>query len=165
VLPYEGAREGRHLYYQANMLLALEKMKKKKWARTLELCRDARLWPEHLGVGKPYDSDERLEDFITAVVLRRQGKTEPAGQYLQRVVEYTKKNMAPSSPYHYLAVLALKQLDRQKQAGEVLKRWLKKFPRDKIALWCQSHFNGKLIPAPKIKIHAREFRLLLRLLR
>lgn len=165
VLPYEGAREGRHLYHQANMLLAIQTMKQKKWHKTLQLCRQARLWPEHLGVGKPYDPDERLEDYITALVLHRQGETGPAGRYLQRVIEYTQSHMESSGPNHYLAVLALRRLGRQKQAGEMLVRWLKKFPQDKIAQWCRAHFSGKSIPAPKITPRSREFTLLLQLLK
>ena len=164
VLPYEGAREGRNLYYQANIQLAIQRLKQKNRAKILYSCQQARLWPENLGVGKPYDADERMEDFITAMAHGLQGDKRLSHQYFQRVIEYTRKHLQQSHPYHYLALLVLKQLNRSEDASALLKTWVNKFPDDKITRWCQAHFNGKPIPKPKLAPDSREFSLLVKLL-
>lgn len=75
VLPYEGAGEAHVLYRQAKLKLATEAIEAKKWGAARELIAAARVWPERLGAGKPYDADgdERLEDSLLAVVHERSG--------------------------------------------------------------------------------------------
>ena len=165
VLPYEGAREGRNLYYQANILLAIQRLKQKNRAKVLYSCQQARLWQENLGVGKPYDEDERMEDFITAKVYQLKGDQKLSNQHYLKVIEFTKKQLHQSSPYHYLAVLALKHLEKENEASVLLKSWQHKFPNDKIAQWCQAHFNGKHFLPHKITPPSREFTLLLILIK
>ena len=45
------------------------------------------MWPENLGVGRPYDDlvDERTEDWLSAVLYKRLGNTEKAEEYLSRL--------------------------------------------------------------------------------
>jgi len=64
VLPYEGASEGRVLYEKAHLLLAGENIRNKKYEEALAHIAKSRQWPEHLGVGKPYNPDERLQDVM-----------------------------------------------------------------------------------------------------
>ena len=64
VLPYENASEGRVLYEKAHLLLAGEDIRNRKYDDALAHIAKSREWPEHLGVGKPYDPDERLQAFM-----------------------------------------------------------------------------------------------------
>ena len=68
VIPYEGSIEGRRLYREAHLMLAVEALKKGDTRGAQREVDAARLWPENLGAGKPYpaDVDERLEDFLAA---------------------------------------------------------------------------------------------------
>lgn len=77
ILPYEGAREGRNLYRRANLLRAAGLIKKGKYKEALIYIADARQWPEHLGVGRPYDTDEHLEDYLENLCRDKKGLTEP----------------------------------------------------------------------------------------
>ena len=43
---------------------ALDLIKSKKYNKALESITRAKQWLPNLGVGKPYDVDERMEDFI-----------------------------------------------------------------------------------------------------
>ena len=66
VIPYEGATDGRRLYKEAHLMLAVKAMQDKKYKIGVAEIGKAREWPERLGVGKPYqeDIDERLEQFL-----------------------------------------------------------------------------------------------------
>ena len=68
VIPYEGSIEGRRLYREAHLMLAVEALRKGDTRGAQREVDAARLWPENLGAGKPYpaDVDERLEDFLAA---------------------------------------------------------------------------------------------------
>lgn len=64
VLPNEGASEGRNVWRETNLLAAIDAIVAKEWNQALAFIAAARTWPENLGVGKPFDVDERLEDFL-----------------------------------------------------------------------------------------------------
>jgi hypothetical protein len=68
VLPNEGASEGRTVYREAWLYCALQNVAAGNYHNALADVEQSKLWPEHLGVGKPFDEDIdlRTEDFITA---------------------------------------------------------------------------------------------------
>jgi len=74
VLPYENASEGRILYEKAHLLLAGEKIGAGNFEEALVHIRKSRDWPENLGAGKPYDPDERLQDFLEYYCGRELGR-------------------------------------------------------------------------------------------
>jgi Tfp pilus assembly protein PilF len=75
VLPYEGRHDGHVLYRQAKLMLAVQAIRAQQWDSAAALIAAARLWPERLGAGKPYDADidARLEDLLLADVRYRSG--------------------------------------------------------------------------------------------
>ena len=74
VLPYENASEGRVLYEKAHLLLAGENIRNKKYEEALAHVAKSKEWPEHLGVGKPYDPDERLQALMESHCNGKLGK-------------------------------------------------------------------------------------------
>ncbi|MDO3644728.1 DUF5107 domain-containing protein [Mucilaginibacter sp. L3T2-6] len=83
VLPYEGSRDGHKLYEQTKLMLALELIKAKKTGEAERKVKEARGWPEHLGVGAPYPNlvDDKLEDDMDSVIrLLKQQKQVHAKQ-------------------------------------------------------------------------------------
>lgn len=87
ILPYEGAREGRNLYRQANLLTAAQLIKKGNGTEALTYIADARRWPENLGVGKPYDTDEGLENYLEKLCRGEKELTPPSEAKDSRLVE------------------------------------------------------------------------------
>jgi tetratricopeptide (TPR) repeat protein len=78
VLPYENASEGRVLFEKAHLLLAGENIRNRKYEEALSHISKSKEWPEHLGVGKPYNPDERLQGLMESYCNAKQGKkTEP----------------------------------------------------------------------------------------
>ena len=72
VLPYEGAKDGHKLYEQTKLELALQLIVKDRLQDALKKVKEARLWPEHLGVGAPYpeDVDSSLENSMDELIKR-----------------------------------------------------------------------------------------------
>jgi len=91
VLPFEGAYEGRHLYEWAHYGYALKLMQKQQYAQAEKVLLAAKEWPENLGVGKPYDSDERMADYLLYQLYTKQKQTEKAIFFKDKVVEYTRR--------------------------------------------------------------------------
>jgi tetratricopeptide (TPR) repeat protein len=92
VIPYEGATDGRRLYKEAHLMLAVKAMHNKKYKKAVDEITIARQWPERLGVGKPYteDIDERLEQFLLYQCFTQlQDKTKAAA-----ALEQIKQNKA-----------------------------------------------------------------------
>ncbi|MDR2041932.1 MAG: DUF5107 domain-containing protein [Tannerella sp.] len=73
VLPNEGAYEGRRVYRKAWLCCALENVQAGKYRDALSDVEQSKLWPEHLGVGKPYDEnmDLSVENFIADYCLAK----------------------------------------------------------------------------------------------
>ena len=88
VLPHEGARDERGMYREAKLRLAEQAIDRQQWEAAEALIADARLWPERLGAGKPYDADldERWEDSLSTIVKRRNAAPVPATTSSPRTV-------------------------------------------------------------------------------
>lgn len=56
MLPYEGSTEGHDVYRDAYLGYAEQLLAKGKYQAALDAVAKARLWPENLGAGKPYDN-------------------------------------------------------------------------------------------------------------
>lgn len=126
ILPYEGSTEGRLLYREAWLRQALELLRQGQLDAAASAIDSARRWPENLGVGKPYpeDVDERLEDFLTADILIRQGKAANGQRLLERIVSPStppsRTGSSATAPVGTaLTVMALLQLGHRDQAQKV----------------------------------------------
>src|SRR5690606_32039174 len=91
ILPFEGSSEGRVIYEQATLLSALDLIKNKKYKNALDRIEASREWPENLGVGKPYDTDDRIQDYLTAYCLDKLGRKDEVSQWYDKVIEASRK--------------------------------------------------------------------------
>ena len=75
IIPFEGATEGRQLYREAKLMEAIGEMRNKNFNKALVFINEAKLWPENLGEGKPYekDIDERLENWMSYICYYKMG--------------------------------------------------------------------------------------------
>ena len=147
VLPYEGATEGRWLYRQALLMLAVESLRKDDDAAALRSIDAARLWPENLGAGKPYpeDVDERLEDFLAAQALSRQGGGATASKLLQQITTFDARGGGAGLLIH---ALALKQMGRAAEGRQLLDDWCAREPANALAAWAARAYDGQAAPPP-----------------
>jgi tetratricopeptide (TPR) repeat protein len=110
VLPFEGASESRRLYEWAHLGRALEQLQAKKFQPAMSTLEAFKEWPERLGVGKPYDPDERLADYLLAYAFGQLGNKAKAQEARERILNYTRQFPRHNS---LQAVLGFQLMDRK----------------------------------------------------
>jgi tetratricopeptide (TPR) repeat protein len=90
IIPFEGATDGRGLYWEAKMMQALQAMKNGKYKIAVSFIKQAGEWPENLGVGKPFDADidSRLEQFFLYKCLLQLKQKDAANEQLDKIIAF-----------------------------------------------------------------------------
>ncbi len=151
ILPNEGAQYGRITYRQAAVMLSLQQIKENKFEDALASIEKARLWPENLGVGRPFEVDERIEDFLEAEIFSHLNKKEKAYSLYNNIIDYTQKKGGKNSSTDILYLIALQRLGKDKVANEFLKSWHRNSPNDPILRWIMAVMNNNANEATKIE--------------
>ncbi len=89
VLPSEHSSAAHELFAQAHMLAGLDALERGAPREAAELFERATTWPEHLGQGRPYEPEERLERYLLGIALERTGRDELARVAYEAVVTAT----------------------------------------------------------------------------
>lgn len=122
ILPFEGAGEGRQVYEQAMLLHALQLIKNKAYAKALTVIQKSKEWPERLGVGKPYEPDTRIQDYLTAYCLAKLKKSGDVQEWQNKVVSYSFSQSRPSDLNNLLALKILKTKGDTAKAEKLLQK-------------------------------------------
>jgi predicted Zn-dependent protease len=143
ILPNEGATGGRKLYEETQLMLALQEMKNKHFDKALEYISSARLWPENLGVGKPYaqEIDERLEDWLAYEAYVKQGNEKTAKEMLDKILVSPKEK--GSLVNRLVTAWALQKTGKRSEGEKLLTDLQEENPHDEYANWAKSAFNGE----------------------
>ncbi len=110
VLPSELATESRKIYFDTHVFLANDYIKAKKYAKAIQILEDSKKWPENLGVGKPYNVDNRLQDYLLALCYAKLKDKKTEITYLQDILDYTRQNQKTRSINRLFGGLTLKKL-------------------------------------------------------
>jgi len=110
ILPYEHAGEGRDLYTSAYFGLTMEEINKKNYTKAINLINTSKKWPEQLGVGKPYNVDERIQDYLLFYCYSKL-ENNVAEKYLKKIIDYSRSNIKNKSVFHWLGLKAIKKLE------------------------------------------------------
>ena len=117
ILPYEHAGEGRELYTNAYFGLAIKKIISGNYKEAIEILDKSKVWPENLGVGKPYNPDERIQDYLIFYCKENLGDSS-SKKYLSDIIKYSKENINNNSATHILGYEAIKIIQGE-QASEL----------------------------------------------
>jgi len=142
ILPFEGARYGRDTYRQACVLSAAAEISRGDHQAARLLLARARLWPERLGAGKPYDVDNRLEDYLEALECEHTGSKERANTLFKDVVRYSEDHREFGGAQHLIGAFALRKLGRGSDAKAFVDVWLARDPANPVAQWAALAFSG-----------------------
>ena len=146
VLPFENASESREIYESAHIQTALEKMKEHKYNEAINILEKSKEWPENIGVGKPYDPDEREQDYLLSIAYERLGKLDKSKSVLKDIVTYTQESEQMDTINHIFGLLASKKLN--KNTNDLLDYLEKQIG--------ESHLNGQIALAFfKNDVHVR----------
>lgn len=141
ILPYEGSQSGRILYRQAAVMQSLQRYQKKEYNEAISFVEKARIWPENLGVGKPYNPDQRIEDFLEAEYLMKTGNEDKARELYNNIISFTQnRNRFNSTDLLYL--LTLKQLCRNEEINDFLTNWENQSTNKDILKWVKQALNS-----------------------
>ncbi len=143
VLPFEGASNGRVLYRDAHIMLAIKNIEQNKLSEALTHLDDARLWPENLGAGKPYQPDELLEDYLQVVVRERMNQSKKSDRLLQKIKSNSEQNKKVDSPNNIIWALVFRKEGMNKEALSLLQTWNSNSPNNVLAQWTSAEFSGE----------------------
>ena len=165
ILPNEGATRGRELYKEALLRIALTEMKKGNYKNALTEISQSRLWPDNLGVGKPYESDidERIEDWLAYESYVKLNNDQSKAM-LDKILSYNIYNQdntkIRSSANNLITAWALQKNGKPEEAESLLKRWLAEEPGNATASWANKVYRGEITPLEKQESMDVNYRLL-----
>lgn len=155
ILPFEGARYGRDAFRQSCMMLALDYLRQKDNTTALTLIAQARLWPERLGAGKPYDVDSRLEDYLESRILKRLGDTEASARLLASVNAYTADHPESNNAQQLIGALVLRESGNRADAMALLEKWIIREPENDFAKWSLLMFEKRTDQAESMAVRMK----------
>ncbi len=161
ILPYEGSIDGRALFKETHLLMAMESIKNNSCKEALQEIAKARQWPSNLGVGKPYagDIDERLEDWLAYHCYAKEGNKDSMAYVLNNIIGFVAKTENTVSNFSetntIITAWALEKSGRKNEAKKYLEQRLRSEPDNEILKWCVDVFNGHNTSLPQ-KIKADE---------
>jgi tetratricopeptide (TPR) repeat protein len=143
ILPFEGATESRRIYEEAHIRLAINVIQKKRYKTAAKILVDALKWPENIGVGKPYDPEQRKAEILLAYCYDKLGQEPRAKEHLTNIIDYTMATLHQSRPDHYLGLTALKMNGEEQKAEEILSR-INDQPGfdDEVKQWINHQYKG-----------------------
>ncbi len=155
MLPFEGDTGGRVLYHKACIFHALKEMKNGNYTIAIQLFEKGKRWPENLGAGKPYDVDERLENYFIAVSLEKLGRKIEAERLYTKIANPIK---VYENSKLIFTLLSLKKLNKKKVAEKLLDNTLLKYPENLYIRWVKALFYNNISSEKKIlkKIYEKE---------
>ena len=147
ILPHEGATNGREMYREVKLMQAVQLMEKKNFKGALKFIGEARLWPENLGVGKPYDEDidSRLEDWMNYLCAWNNGNNAEAESMLDRIVSFlpvtdnTVRNFIPANTL--VTAWTYERLNQKDKAASFIDTQIGNYPKYRHLLWSKAMYE------------------------
>ncbi len=121
-LPFEGASEIQALFRDTQVHLGVAAIKMKDWAAAAKAFERSKEYPERLGTGKPFDPDDRLQDYFLGLLYGKLGDKAKAQAAFDAVVEYTVKHPESGGTGAHFGALALRRAGQAARAAEAAKK-------------------------------------------
>lgn len=110
--------------------LAVDLLEKKKINEAIDILRKAKEWPENIGVGKPFQPDERAQNFLLAKAHQKTGDSVKAKELLNSVATFSILHSDRNTLNHLYGLLAFKELN-ESQNLEEFENQLSDLPKEK----------------------------------
>lgn len=143
ILPFEGASEGRTLYETAHYEAAMKQIKEQNYTAAVRFLKKAKTWPENLGVGKPFNPDERIPNYLIAHCTQKLGNNKMAMESRKAVAAYTQNNLNLATPNHLFGLKALQETAGMDAAKTLLNTMLQTHKDNPTIKWVAAQFLGK----------------------
>jgi len=135
VLPFEGATIGRDLYHEACIRVAFIALGMKHYKDLVKYAEKALSWPVNLGVGKPYNVDERLENYFLSLGYDKLKQHSKAREYLTKVANHPNDDFTKESPRLIFQLLALGSIGHADEDDRLFDKIKMKYPENQYLDW------------------------------
>jgi len=152
ILPHEGARQGREVWKKANVFASLDSYLYGSLDDASEYIENAYRWPENLGVGKPYNVDERLLDFVKAMVSTKRKEIEKARTLYEKIITKCTNDSESVDLYNILKVFALRELNRGRESENYYNEFIVQLDNDRIRQWAILLHDGRYEEAGRLAL-------------
>ncbi len=122
ILPFEGASQGKVVFEQACLFLAMDLIRNKRYGEAIKQIKKSKEWPENLGVGKPYDVDTRIQDYLEILCLVKMNRSDETVSLRKSIIDYTNQKYMSPSFNHILAIRVLKENGETKEANTLIQK-------------------------------------------
>lgn len=116
VLPFEHDTGARTIFTKAYIGATVNALIKNDWEQATKLLLASLEWPERLGVGKPFDAEERINYFLLAFVNKM--KNEDSNQYYSNIIDYSKKHITKGGVNCIFGLYAI-EIKEGKEAAKI----------------------------------------------
>ena len=141
LIPFEGSTDGRTIYYEACLRSALNSYKKGDFKSTIDFCKKSKLWPINLGIGKPYITDERFDDYLSALSYEKLNESRKSLESYKLVANAKPDPEVNETSKLYFQLLSLDKLNRKKEAMTLLENSIKASPNNQYLKWVKSKYE------------------------
>jgi predicted Zn-dependent protease len=124
IIPFEGSVQGKYVYEQSYLLLAIDLMSDGKYKEAFDKLEKSKEWPENLGVGAPYEPDNRMQDYLEAICKVKLGRKNEATELQNSVLDFTKTHFSEGRPSfnNIFALEILKKQGKTEQANLLIQQ-------------------------------------------
>lgn len=122
ILPSEGASGVHTLFVRCHVNLGLENIQERNYEQAVQHLEKAKTYPENLGTGRPYEPDQRMQDYLIAYSYDKSGEKEKAQEIKKAIADFTLANMTDRGENQYFGGLALIDLGERRQGRELLRK-------------------------------------------
>jgi tetratricopeptide (TPR) repeat protein len=121
ILPSEGASDVHRLFVRCHVNLGLENIQEGNYEQALQHLEMAKTYPENLGSGQPYESDQRMQDYLIAYCFGKMGNREKAEKIKKAIYDYTIEHISERGENQYFGGMALIDLGERRQGRELMR--------------------------------------------
>lgn len=122
ILPSEGASDVHGLFVRCYVNLGLEDIQQRNYELAIQHLEKAKTYPENLGTGRPYEPDQRMQDYLIAYSYDKSGDKEKAQEIKRAIADYTLAHMTGRGENQYFGGLALIDLGERRSGRELLRK-------------------------------------------
>lgn len=142
VLPFEGATEGRTVYHETCVRLAMQALMANDYNEAIFYAKKAKLWPKNLGVGKHYDVDERLDDFLMASSYEALGDKENSALFYNKIMNHSTPQYLNESSKLFFQLSVLRKFGKDKELFQLKVQYGSRINTNKYIAWVFAQFEN-----------------------
>lgn len=122
ILPSEGATGVHGLFVQCHVNLGLDNIRERNYELAIQHLEKAKTFPENLGTGKPYESDQRMQDYLIAYAYGKLGNAEKTEEIKKAIADYTLEHLSEKGENQYFGGMALIDLGERRQGRALMRK-------------------------------------------